>query len=70
MTGVPVFARGDLTFIPIQDMPPIPLGLIWRTAHENARIRALAATARSINPSPPRRRGTARPQPAATRHSL
>ncbi|MBO0810093.1 MAG: LysR family transcriptional regulator [Actinobacteria bacterium] len=37
--------RDDIALVPITDMPPIRLGLIWRTAHENARIRALAATA-------------------------
>lgn len=40
--------RDDIALIPITDMPPIQLGLIWRTAHENARIRALAATARLL----------------------
>jgi DNA-binding transcriptional LysR family regulator len=39
--------RDDIALIPITGMPPIRLGLIWRTAHCNARIRALAATARS-----------------------
>jgi len=29
----------------------MPLGLIWRTARENAGIRALAAVARRIGPS-------------------
>lgn len=35
-------ARTDLALVPINDLPPLSLGLIWRTAHENARIRALA----------------------------
>jgi DNA-binding transcriptional LysR family regulator len=39
--------REDITFMPILDMPPAPLGLIWCTAHENARIRAFAHTART-----------------------
>ncbi len=46
MASIPPFARDDITLIPIRDLPPMPLGLIWRTAHENARIRALADAAR------------------------
>ncbi|MCW6003632.1 LysR family transcriptional regulator [Micromonospora sp. CPCC 205371] len=34
--------------VPIRDMPPIGLGPIWCSAHENARIRALAEVARGI----------------------
>ncbi|HZC70634.1 MAG TPA: LysR family transcriptional regulator [Jatrophihabitans sp.] len=42
---------GDqIVLIPIRDMPPVPLGLIWCAAHENARIRSLAAVARDIVP--------------------
>jgi DNA-binding transcriptional LysR family regulator len=36
------FARDDIMLVPIVDLPSLPLGLIWCTAHENARIRALA----------------------------
>ncbi|TCO58266.1 LysR family transcriptional regulator [Actinocrispum wychmicini] len=36
--------RHDIVFRPIVDLPPLPLGLIWAAAHENARIRAFAAT--------------------------
>lgn len=56
--------RDDITLIPITGLPPVSLGLIWRTAHENARIRALAATARSIYPTSARRGGRAWPRPA------
>lgn len=35
----------NIVLVPIRDLPPLPLGLIWRTAHENARIRALAEVA-------------------------
>jgi DNA-binding transcriptional LysR family regulator len=45
VTGVVLFRRDDIVLIPIEGLPPLPLGLIWCTAHENARIRALAATA-------------------------
>jgi len=43
--------RDDIVLIPITDLPPIRLGLIWRSAHYNARIQALATTARSIYPA-------------------
>jgi DNA-binding transcriptional LysR family regulator len=50
MASIPLFMRDDITLIPIRDLPPMPLGLIWRTAHENARIRALADAARQLGP--------------------
>ena len=43
--------RDDIVLIPITDLPPIRLGLIWRSACYNARIQALATTARSIYPA-------------------
>jgi len=46
--GIPMFARDDICLVPITDMPPLPLGLIWCTAHHNARIQALAETVRSL----------------------
>jgi DNA-binding transcriptional LysR family regulator len=45
---VPIFDRDDVVLIPIDDLPPIPLGLIWCTSRENPRIRALDGTARSM----------------------
>jgi DNA-binding transcriptional LysR family regulator len=45
---VPLFDRDDVTLVPIDDLPPIPLGLVWVTSRENSRIRALDETARSI----------------------
>lgn len=67
-TGVPLFQRADLREIPIPDMPPLPLGLIWVTTRENARIRALASVAREIGPRPaqqqPRGRASALGSPA------
>ena len=45
MAGIPVYLRPDIVLVPIQDLPPMPLGLIWCTAHENARIRAFASVA-------------------------
>jgi len=49
--GIPLLTRPDLVQVPIRDLPPMPVGLIWRTVHQNARVRALAATARSLNPA-------------------
>jgi DNA-binding transcriptional LysR family regulator len=53
MRGTALAGRTDLVLVPFSDLPPMPLGLIWCTAHENARIRALAATAAAIGPRPP-----------------
>jgi DNA-binding transcriptional LysR family regulator len=64
MAGVPLTTRPDFVHIPIRDLPPMPVGLIWRTAHDNARIRALAA--RAIRQPPARQNRPTRPQP---RHS-
>ncbi len=44
-------AREDVVFIPVRDMPAVPLGLIWRTAHHSARIRALAEIAAALDGS-------------------
>jgi DNA-binding transcriptional LysR family regulator len=42
---------GDrIVLVPINDLPPIALGLIWCTAYENARIRSLAAVAEQVVP--------------------
>jgi DNA-binding transcriptional LysR family regulator len=48
VAGVQAFRRDDIALVPIEGLPPVRLGLIWRTAHENARMRALAATAAAI----------------------
>jgi DNA-binding transcriptional LysR family regulator len=42
------FDRADIVVIPVTDLPPLPLGLIWRSARENPWIRALADTAPRI----------------------
>jgi DNA-binding transcriptional LysR family regulator len=55
MTGIPVFARDDIVFVPIEDLAPLALGLIWSTARENTKIRALAEVARALGPSPVQR---------------
>lgn len=46
VASMPLFQRSDIQMVPIRDLPPLPLGLIWHPARENARIRALAAHAR------------------------
>jgi DNA-binding transcriptional LysR family regulator len=48
MTGIAIYARPDIVLVPIHDLPPMPLGLIWCTIRENARIRAFAAVAESV----------------------
>ncbi|HEX7338674.1 MAG TPA: LysR family transcriptional regulator [Rhodanobacteraceae bacterium] len=40
--------REDIVLIPIADLPPLALGLIWRKAQENDLIRAVAEAARSL----------------------
>lgn len=45
-----LYPRAGVIFVPISDMPPLLLGLIWVTAHENNRIRALADLVRSSPP--------------------
>ena len=46
------FLANGLVVVPVHDLPPMPLGLIWRTAAEDAKIRALAEVARSEGPWP------------------
>jgi DNA-binding transcriptional LysR family regulator len=41
--------REGIVFLPIIDLPPMPLGLIWCKAHENARIRSLAQVAAAVS---------------------
>ena len=40
-SAVPIFNRDDVTLVPIEDLPPLPLGLVWCASRENPRIRAL-----------------------------
>jgi DNA-binding transcriptional LysR family regulator len=48
-SDVPIFDREDIILIPLADVPPIPMGLVWCTSRENSSIRALDETARSMN---------------------
>ena len=50
VTSLPLLQRADMTLVPITDMPPFPLGPIWCTARENARIRAFAEVAATLAP--------------------
>jgi DNA-binding transcriptional LysR family regulator len=49
MAGVVTYQRDDIALIPVADMAPLPLGLIWVTRNENAKTRALAQTARDLD---------------------
>lgn len=40
------YLRDDLARLPIRDMPPLPVGPVWCTAHDNARVRALVHAVR------------------------
>jgi DNA-binding transcriptional LysR family regulator len=46
-SAVPIFNRDDVTLIPIGDLAPLPLGLVWCTSRVNPRIRALNEVASS-----------------------
>jgi DNA-binding transcriptional LysR family regulator len=45
------FDNHRIVLVPIRDLPPVPLGLVWWTANENARIRALAQVASDLQHS-------------------
>jgi DNA-binding transcriptional LysR family regulator len=51
------FGTDRIVLVPIADMPAVPLGLVWCTSHENARIRALAHAAEGLVPVPRRDAG-------------
>jgi DNA-binding transcriptional LysR family regulator len=44
------FGNDQIALVPIHDLPPMPLGLVWCTSHENTRIRALAHVAETAGP--------------------
>jgi DNA-binding transcriptional LysR family regulator len=48
--SVSVVARDDIVLIPVSDLPPLPLGLIWVRAAEHERIRTMADLARQLTP--------------------
>jgi DNA-binding transcriptional LysR family regulator len=45
---VPIFNRDDVVLVPICDLPPLELGLVWCTSRDNPRIRAFNEAARSM----------------------
>jgi len=47
-SAVPIFNRDDVILVPIEDLPPLPLGLVWCASRENPRIRALNEVAGSM----------------------
>jgi hypothetical protein len=49
VTGMAMARRDGIVSIPLEGLPPVPVGLIWSRAHENARILALARVARSVS---------------------
>ena len=49
VAGMAMARRDGILSIPLEGLPPVPVGLIWSKAHENARIRALTQVARSIS---------------------
>jgi len=53
-SAIPVFDRDDVTLIPIDDLPPLPMGLVWCAGRENPRIRALNEVAGSMSTAPGR----------------
>jgi DNA-binding transcriptional LysR family regulator len=48
-SAVPIFNRDDIVLIPISDLPPLSLGLVWRASQENPRVRALNELASFLN---------------------
>jgi DNA-binding transcriptional LysR family regulator len=64
MAGIQLFRRDDIALIPIRDLPPMPLGLIWRTAHAVRPVTAHWHTAPGLiehsGPDHPRHSGTRR----------
>jgi hypothetical protein len=42
------YRHPGVTFVPIQDMPPMEAGLVWRTAGQTAAIRAFAQAATDV----------------------
>jgi DNA-binding transcriptional LysR family regulator len=56
VTSMPILARDDIVLVPFSDLPPLTLGLLWCTARESRKVRALADVARSAPARTPRGR--------------
>jgi DNA-binding transcriptional LysR family regulator len=50
VAAVSQLSRDDIVLVPIEDLPPLPLGLIWCTTRESPKIRAIANLACSLDP--------------------
>ena len=50
---IPIFNRDDVVLVPLGDLPPLPLGLVWCASRENPRIRAFNDVARSMSAAQP-----------------
>jgi DNA-binding transcriptional LysR family regulator len=48
VVGLPLAQRSDIVLLPLAGLPSLRLGPIWCTAHENARVRALAGIAATL----------------------
>jgi hypothetical protein len=62
---VPIFNHDDVALIPIDDLPPLPLGLVWCVSRENPRIRALNEVASSMITAPGTAPAARHPDPTA-----
>jgi DNA-binding transcriptional LysR family regulator len=70
VAGLPLAQRSDITLLPLADLPPLRLGPIWCTAHENARIRAFADTAATLGRGQGEPRGSGPDRAGAQETSL
>lgn len=50
MADLTLLRREDLLLVPVRDLEPMPLGLIWAPDHASAAVGALAEVARSLSP--------------------
>lgn len=57
-------AQPDVVFVPILDLPAVPVATVWRTAEDNARIRTVVESSRRL--ADELRRARVRPTPVPT----
>jgi hypothetical protein len=48
VVGVVAYGRHHIVLVPIDDMEPMPLGLIWYTSYENAHVESFVRMAQSF----------------------
>ena len=51
--GLPAARRDDIALIPIRDLAPLAIGLVWCSGRESPAILALAGTAIAAQPGRP-----------------